>query len=62
MTTPSFKLYPSAPLEKNDDLEQKLERGLNDVNSFNNGNNNNKEIITHFKDESNRSKKNIIKG
>ena len=29
------KLYPSAPLEKID-LEQRLEKKLNDVNSFNN--------------------------
>ena len=31
------RLYPSAPLEnKNDDLEQRLEKKFNDVNSFNN--------------------------
>ena len=28
------KVYPSAPLEKNIDLEQRLEKKLNDVNSF----------------------------
>ena len=33
------RLYPSAPLENND-LEQKLEEKLNDVNSFNNHINN----------------------
>ena len=29
------RLYPSAPLEKNIDLEQRPETKLNDVNSFN---------------------------
>ena len=33
-------LYLSAPLEKNFDLEQRLEKELNDVNSFNNHINN----------------------
>ena len=35
MTTPTFKIYPSALLEK-DDLEQRLDKKFNDVNSFNN--------------------------
>ena len=39
------RLYPSAPLENND-LEQGLERKLNDVNSFNNSIFNIKEMIT----------------
>ena len=52
------RLYPSAPLENND-LEQRLEKILNDVNSFNNSINNNKETITHFKDKNNKSKKTI---
>ena len=30
------RLYPSAPLEKYIDLEQRLEKKVNDVNSFNN--------------------------
>ena len=41
-------LYPSAPLEKFD-LEQRLEKKINDVNNFNNHINNNKEMITYFK-------------
>ena len=39
------RLYPSAPLE-NSDLEQRLEKKLNDLNSFNNSINNIKEMIT----------------
>ena len=50
------RLYPSAPLE-NTDLEQRLEKKLNDVNSFNNSINNTKEMITYFKDKNNKSKK-----
>ena len=50
------RLYPSAPLEKID-LEQRLEKKLNDVNSFNNHINNIKEMITYFKDKNNKSKK-----
>ena len=42
------RLYPSAPLE-NIDLEQRLEKKINDVNSFNNSINNIKEMITYFK-------------
>ena len=30
------KLYPSAPLLENIDLEKRLEKKINDVNSFNN--------------------------
>ena len=48
-------MYPSAPLE-NIDLEQRLEKKLNDVNSFNNHNNNIKEMITYFKGKNNKSK------
>ena len=48
------RLYPSAPLEKND-LEQRLEKKLN-VNSFNNSNNNIKDMITYFKDKNYKSK------
>ena len=52
------KLYPSAPFEnKNNDLEQRLEKKLNDVNSLNNSINNIKEMITYFKDKNNISKK-----
>ena len=51
------RLYPSAPFEnKNIDLEQRLEKRLNDVNSFNNHINNFTEMITYFKDKNNKSK------
>ena len=43
-------LYPSAPL-KNNDLEKRLEKKLNHVNSFNNSVINIKETITCFKDK-----------
>ena len=51
------KLYPSAPLLENIDLEKRLEKKINDVKSFNNHINNNKEMITYFKDRNNKSKK-----
>ena len=51
------KLYPSAPLLENIDLEKRLEKKTNDVNSFNNHINNIKEMITFFKDRNNKSKK-----
>ena len=51
------KLYPSAQLLENIDLKQRLEKKLNDVNSFNNHINNIKEMITYFKDKNNKSKK-----
>ena len=52
------RLYLSAPFEnKNIDLEQRLEKKLNDVNSFNNHIDNIKEMITYFKDKTNKSKK-----
>ena len=50
------RLYSSAPLEK-DDLEQRLEKKLNDVKSLNNHINNIIEIITYFKDKNNKFKK-----
>ena len=50
------KLYPSAPLLENIDLEKRLEK-KNDVKSFNNHINNIKEMITYFKDKNNKSKK-----
>ena len=40
MEAKTDRLYPSAPLEKDINLEQRLEKKLNDVNSFNNHNNN----------------------
>ena len=49
MTTPTLNLYPPAPLEnENDDLEQRLEKRLSDVNGFNKSINNNKEMIAYF--------------
>ena len=51
------KLYPSAPLLENIDLEKRLEKKINDANSFNNHINNIKELITYFKDRNNKSKK-----
>ena len=57
MEAKTDRLYPSAPLEKNIDLEQRLEKKLNDVNSFNNHMNNIKEMITYFKDKNNKSNK-----
>ena len=55
MNTPTLRLYPSAPLEK-DDFEKRLEKGLSDVNCFNNSNNNIREMITYFKDINHKSK------
>ena len=51
------KLYPSAPLLENIDLEKRLEKKINDVNSFNNHIINIKEMITYFKGKNNKSKK-----
>ena len=50
------RLYPSAPLE-NIDPEQRLEKKIIDVSSFNNHIKNIKEMITYFKDKNNNSKK-----
>ena len=50
------RLYPSTPLEKID-LEQRLEKKVNNINSFNNTINNIKEMITYFKDKNHKSKK-----
>ena len=53
------KLYPTAPLLENIDLEKRLEKKINDVNSFNNHINNIKEMITYFKDKNHKSKRDI---
>ena len=50
------RFYPSAPLEP-DDLEHRLEKNLNDLNSFNNHINDIKKVITYFNDKNNKSKK-----
>ena len=51
------RLYSSAPLLEKDDLEQRLKKKLNDVNSFTNHISNIKEMITYFKDKNYKSKK-----
>ena len=51
------KLYPSAPLLEKFDLEKRLQKKINDVNSFNNHANNIKERITYLKDKNHKSKK-----
>ena len=60
MEAKTDKIYPSAPLLENNDLEKRLEKKINDVNSFNNHINNIKEMIQYFKDKNNKSKKDII--
>ena len=55
MTTPTLRLYPSVPLEIND-LEQRLEEQLNDVNNFNISIINTEEMVTYFKDANNKPK------
>ena len=57
MEAKTDRLYPSAPLLENIDLEKRLEKKINDVNSFNNHVNNIKEMITFFKDKNHKSKK-----
>ena len=57
METKTERLYPSAPLLENFDLEKRLEKKINDVNSFNNHINNIKEMINYFKDKNRKSKK-----
>ena len=59
MEAKTDKLYPSAPLLENIDLEKRLEKKINNVSSFNNHINNIKEMITYFKDKNKKSKKNI---
>ena len=60
MDQKSDRLYPSAPLEnENDNLEQRLEKKIKDVNSFNNHVNNIKDMITYFKNKNHKSKKNM---
>ena len=57
MESKTDQLYPTASLLENIDLEKRLEKKINDVNSFNNHVNNIKEKITYFKDKTNKSKK-----
>ena len=51
------RLYPTAPLLENIDLEKRLEKKINDVNNFNYHVNNIKEMISYFKDKNHKSKK-----
>ena len=51
------KLYPSAPLLENTDLEKRLKKKTKDVNSFKNHISNIKGMIAYFKDKNNKSKK-----
>ena len=56
------RLQPSAPIDnKNIELEERLEKKLNDVNSFNNSINNIKEMITYFKETKTTNKKRNMK-
>ena len=57
METKTERLYPTAPLLENVDLEKRFEKKINDVNSFNNHINNIKEMITYFRDKNDKSKK-----
>ena len=58
MEAKTDRLYPSAPFEtKNIELEQRLEKKVINVNSFNNHINNIKEMITYFKVKDTKSKK-----
>ena len=50
------RLYPSAPLEKND-LEQRIEKNINDVNSFNTHITNIKEKNNYFPIKNHKSKR-----
>ena len=54
------RLYPSAPLENNN-IEQRLEKEINYVNSLNNHINNIKEIIIYFRDKNKKSEKEFKK-
>ena len=56
MEAKTDRLYPSAPLEIID-LEKRLEKKINYVNTFNNSINNIKAMINFFKDKNNKSKK-----
>ena len=47
------RFYPSAPSE-NIDLQQRLQKKLNDINSFKYHINNIKEMITYFKKKNNK--------
>ena len=58
-TKSTSKSYPSAPLENNEDLKQRLGNKFNVVNTFNNSINNVKEMITYLKIKIVNQKRNI---
>ena len=57
MEQKSDRIHPSAPLLEKSDLEQRLEKKLNDVDSFINHISNIKETITYFNEKIYKSKK-----
>ena len=57
MEAKADRLYPNSPLLENIHLEHRLEKKINNVNSFNDSINNIKEIITYFKNKNHKSKK-----
>ena len=57
MEQKSDRFHPSAPPEKDIDLEQRSHKQLVDVNSFSISINNIKKVIPYFKDENIKSKK-----
>ena len=62
MNQKTDRLYSSASFEnKYIDLEQRLEKRINHVNSFINHINNIKEMINYFKDKNNKSKRKFKK-
>ena len=61
MEAKTDRSHPSAPLEKDNNLEQRLQKKWNDVNSFNNHISNIKEMITYFKEKNNKSKMKFLK-
>ena len=52
------KLCPSASLETGSEAEERLNKEVNDMNSFDNSTNNLKQTITYFEDENTKSKNN----
>ena len=56
MESKTDRIYPSAPLLENIQLEKRLKRKIKDVNSFNNHISNIKEMITYFKDKNHQFK------
>ena len=62
MEPKTTKLYPSAPLMNSDqDLKQRLEKKLKDVNSCNNSKKNVKDLITYFGNKNHKPKEEFKK-